>query len=72
MTSSLHASAFDTGPLSWVIGEIRGALERMYENHAARRPFDWTMVEALIRLDFTQSPVSQHGTHVAGILGPVR
>lgn len=26
MTSSLHA--FDTGPLSWVIGEIRGALER--------------------------------------------
>ena len=28
MTSSLHASAFDTGPLSWVIGEIRGALER--------------------------------------------
>ncbi|MCR8547433.1 S8 family serine peptidase [Salipiger sp. P9] len=49
--------------------EIRGALERMYENHAARRPFDWTLVEALIRLDFTQSPVSQHGTHVAGILG---
>jgi chemosensory pili system protein ChpA (sensor histidine kinase/response regulator) len=28
MTSSPHASAFDTGPLSWVIGEIRGALER--------------------------------------------
>ncbi len=28
MTSSSHASAFDTGPLSWVIGEIRGALER--------------------------------------------
>jgi chemosensory pili system protein ChpA (sensor histidine kinase/response regulator) len=28
MTSSPHAPAFDTGPLSWVIGEIRGALER--------------------------------------------
>ncbi|MGX4642027.1 Hpt domain-containing protein [Massilia sp. SYSU DXS3249] len=28
MTPSPHASAFDTGPLSWVIGEIRGALER--------------------------------------------
>ena len=28
MTSSQPAPAFDTGPLSWVIGEIRGALER--------------------------------------------
>jgi len=28
MTSSLPASTFDTGPLSWVIGEIRDALER--------------------------------------------
>ncbi|MGJ9417020.1 Hpt domain-containing protein [Massilia sp. CMS3.1] len=28
MNSFPHASAFDTGPLSWVIGEIRGALER--------------------------------------------
>ncbi|MFC5511829.1 Hpt domain-containing protein [Massilia jejuensis] len=28
MTSSLPAPVFDTGPLSWVIGEIRGALER--------------------------------------------
>ncbi len=39
MTSSLHASAFDTGPLSWVIGEIRGALERSSTalNEAATR-----------------------------------
>ncbi|WP_229507765.1 Hpt domain-containing protein [Massilia sp. Dwa41.01b] len=28
MTSPLHMVAFDTGPLSWVIGEIRDALER--------------------------------------------
>ena len=28
MTSSPSASSFDTGPLSWVIGEIRDALER--------------------------------------------
>ena len=28
MTSPQPAPAFDTGPLSWVIGEIRGALER--------------------------------------------
>ena len=28
MTSSLPANTFDTGPLSWVIGEIRDALER--------------------------------------------
>ena len=28
MTSSPSASHFDTGPLSWVIGEIRDALER--------------------------------------------
>jgi len=39
MTSSLHASAYDTGPLSWVIGEIRGALERSSSalNDAATR-----------------------------------
>jgi len=39
MTSSLPASTFDTGPLSWVIGEIRGALERSggaLNNAAAR------------------------------------
>ena len=44
MTPSPHASApdsrsFDTGPLSWVIGEIRGALERSASalNDAATR-----------------------------------
>jgi chemosensory pili system protein ChpA (sensor histidine kinase/response regulator) len=42
MTSSPHASAFDTGPLSWVIGEIRGALERSSTalNDAATRSIE--------------------------------
>jgi chemosensory pili system protein ChpA (sensor histidine kinase/response regulator) len=42
MTSSPHASAFDTGPLSWVIGEIRGALERSSAalNDAATRSIE--------------------------------
>ncbi|WP_305823441.1 hybrid sensor histidine kinase/response regulator [Massilia brevitalea] len=41
MTSSLPASTFDTGPLSWVIGEIRDALERSgsaLNDAAARSP----------------------------------
>jgi len=41
MTSSLPANTFDTGPLSWVIGEIRGALERSgsaLNDAAARAP----------------------------------
>lgn len=39
MTSSQPAPLFDTGPLSWVIGEIRGALERSSSalNDAATR-----------------------------------
>ena len=41
MTSSSPASTFDTGPLSWVIGEIRDALERSgsaLNDAAARSP----------------------------------
>ena len=42
MTSSLPASTFDTGPLSWVIGEIRDALERSGSalNDAAARSLE--------------------------------
>ncbi|MDN4057921.1 Hpt domain-containing protein [Massilia sp. YIM B02769] len=42
MTSSLPANTFDTGPLSWVIGEIRDALERSGSalNDAAARSFE--------------------------------
>ena len=50
MTDSLHAPQFDTGPLSWVMSEIRDALERSRD----------TLLEAATRHPDAQSTALQH------------
>jgi serine protease AprX len=49
--------------------EARGHLKAIADDAKAKRPIDWGIVEKLITLKDPASPLSPHGTHVAGIIG---
>ena len=44
-------------------------LEKLAEDARAERRVNWSLVERLVTLDGDEPPPSDHGTHVAGILG---
>lgn len=44
-------------------------LERLAKDAGGGRRIDWDSIEALIAIDPTEPPASDHGTHVAGIIG---
>lgn len=49
--------------------EARERLQLIAKDAVAKRPTNWDVVEELITLTRPRSPVSPHGTHVAGIIG---
>lgn len=53
-------------PLPDKAGEL---LERLARDAGDGRRIDWDSIERLIAIDSSEPPVSDHGTHVAGIIG---
>lgn len=47
----------------------RERLRKIASDATERRPIDWDTVEELITLSHPPTPLSLHGTHVAGIIG---
>jgi subtilisin family serine protease len=47
-------------------------LERLAQDVRERRPIHWDLVQRFVELDPATRPFSNHGTHVAGIIGASR
>ena len=47
-------------------------LEELAEDARSERPIHWDLVEKFVDIDPKSKPVSNHGTHVAGIIGANR
>ena len=60
MTDSSHAPQFDTGPLSWVMSEIRDALDRSKT----------ALQEAAARSDEAQATRPKSGRRANGFVPP--
>ncbi len=45
------------------------ALQQLANDARTRRPIDWSLVERFVEIAPTTAPMSDHGTHVAGIIG---
>lgn len=52
--------------------EANDALERLAKDAAARGPIHWELVEKFVEIKPGTPPRSNHGTHVAGIIGASR
>jgi len=65
LVDSFHAAMGDLSP-----GKpgVRRLFEALVANKEAERPTDWGLVAPLIRRPKSTPPMSDHGTHVAGIL----
>jgi hypothetical protein len=52
--------------------EAQDALEKLAKDAAARGPIHWELVEKFVEINPGTPPRSNHGTHVAGIIGANR
>lgn len=52
--------------------EAKDALEKLAKDAAARGPIHWELVERFVEINPGTPPRSNHGTHVAGIIGANR
>ncbi len=48
---------------------LRLSMEDVFGDLAKGRPFNWELIERLLRVDHSIRPRNDHGTHVAGTLG---
>jgi hypothetical protein len=61
----LDGAIADWKPIADILGMLAADARR-------KRPFDWELAEPLIAMSDPRPPASDHGTHVAGIIGANR
>lgn len=54
---------------SWLRSELVGSMNVVFDDLEEGRPFNWELIEHLLRVDHSIKPRNDHGTHVAGTLG---